>query len=132
MRTYLSDLASRFTPVTHELSSLEPMFLLALRERGQTDNTLREDTSWIFLGVESFCRKDARATFGDKLMKGSYFCCRSWNKCEKDSSLLQWLPGRMAQHKHLLGAFESFQPISRRCMPILLPGDLRETYRQLP
>lgn len=50
MRTYLSDLASRFTLVTHELSSLEPMFLLALRERGQTDKTLREDTSWIFSG----------------------------------------------------------------------------------
>lgn len=51
---------------------LEPMFLLALRGRKRDDSTLLEDTSWI-LGWRASFRKDARATSGDKLIKGPYF-----------------------------------------------------------
>ena len=92
MRTYLSDLASRLTAVTHEPSSLEPMFLLAWRGRGQTDNALLEDTYRIFGGGELLSAKTLEPPSEIRLMKASYLCRRSWNLCEKGSSLLQVAP----------------------------------------
>lgn len=87
----------------------------------------------IFGGMESFFRDGARATFGDKLLKGLHFVVVAGLHVEKTRlaySIFQ--VARMAQHKRLPEVFGLFQLMFKRCMPILPPRDLQGFYRQLP
>ena len=70
MCTYLSDLASRFTPVTQFWSQC---FSWRCVEESRTTAHCLKTLLGLFFGWGASFRRDARATFGDRLIKRPYF-----------------------------------------------------------